>query len=127
MPGFLAQELMTQRQSSDDAERVDAAFNRVLKAETEAQRALEDCRKQAAQQIAAAEQDARAISRRAERRIAAAHRIADRGVERALESLAQPAGASREPDRASPARIDALAAALAAELTDGNPDEKRSG
>jgi uncharacterized membrane protein YccC len=113
---------MTQRQSSDDAERVDAAFNRVLKAEAEAQRALEDCRKRAAEQIAAAEQEARAIQSRAERRIAAAHRIADQGIERALDSLARHASARPDPDTPPRARIDALVAALAAELTDGDPD-----
>lgn len=100
---------------------VDAAFNRVLGAEAEARQAVAACRDAANARITAAEGETRGIAERAERRIRAAHRIADRGIQRGLEALAGDAVASdatAEPDAAT---VDALAAALAAELTGGQP------
>ena len=111
---------MQDRHSSTPAAGVDAAFNRVLAAEAQARAAIERCRQQAAGRVAAAEREARAIARRAERRIQAAHRIADRGIARALTDLAaagDDANAGPTPDAAV---VDALAAALAAELTGGD-------
>ena len=70
-----------------DSGSVDLAINQVLEAEREARNAVEDCRKQAAALVAAGEQEARGIARRAERRIQQAHRLADAAVEKALEEL----------------------------------------
>jgi hypothetical protein len=100
-----------------DGRAVDAAFNRVLRAEAEARAALADCRAQADARVTAAEQAARAIAGRAERRIRAAHRIADRGIERALADLATDGNGGEAPAAPDAAVVEALAAALAAELT----------
>jgi len=110
---------MQDRHSSTPAVGVDAAFNRVLAAEAQARAAIERCRQQAAGRVAAAEREARAIARRAERRIQAAHRIADRGIARALTDLAA-AGDGNAGPTPDAAVVDALAAALAAELTGGD-------
>jgi hypothetical protein len=66
---------------------VDRAINQVLAAEREAREAVEECRARAAQMVAEAEDRARAVAKRTERRIKAAHRIADMAVERALKEL----------------------------------------
>lgn len=102
-----------------DGRAVDAAFNRVLGAEADARQAVAACRDEADARITAAEREARGIAKRAERRIRAAQRIADRGIQRGLDELAGGADAndaSAEPDAAV---VDALAPALAAELTGG--------
>ncbi|MGE5154450.1 MAG: hypothetical protein ACM3ST_10565 [Bdellovibrio bacteriovorus] len=76
------------RQTHDgDSNRADGAFNRVLAAEARAREEVEGCRKQAAAILAAAEEQARYIASRADRRVRRAHRIADAGVERALAEL----------------------------------------
>jgi hypothetical protein len=110
---------MHDRHNSAEGRSMDAAFNRVLAAEAGARTAVERCREQAAAQVAAAEREARAIAARAERRIRAAHRIADRGIERALAELA----ASGPADDADPGpqavAVEALAAALADEMIGG--------
>lgn len=100
-----------------DGRAVDAAFNRVLRAEAEARAALAHCRAQADARVTTAEQAARAIAGRAERRIRAAHRIADRGIEHALAALAADGNGGEEPVAPDPDDVEALAAALAAELT----------
>jgi len=110
---------MQDRHSSTPAAGLDAAFNRVLAVEAQARVAIERCREQAAARVAAAEREARAIARRAERRIQAAHRIADRGIARALTELAAADDGSAGPTPDT-AMVDALAAALAAELTGGD-------
>lgn len=66
---------------------VDRAINQVLAAEREAREAVEQCRARAAQMVAEAEDRAQAVAKRTERRIKAAHRIADMAVERALKEL----------------------------------------
>jgi F0F1-type ATP synthase membrane subunit b/b' len=81
---------------------VDRAINQVLTAEREAREAVEQCRARAAQVVAEAEDRARAVAKRTERRIKQAHRIADMAVERALKELLGKApraivGASRSP------------------------------
>ncbi len=81
---------------------VDRAINQVLTAEREAREAVEQCRTRAAQVVAEAEDRARAVAKRTERRIKQAHRIADMAVERALKELLGKApravvGASRSP------------------------------
>jgi hypothetical protein len=112
---------MTDRHSSTEGRGVDSAFNRVLAAEAEAREALARCRQEAAGRVSAAEREARAIAGRAERRIQAAHRIADRGIARGLAGLA--AGDARDAGGPGPdsAAVNALVASLAAELTGGTP------
>lgn len=78
---------MVDQNSPSDTGSVDEAINRVLAAERDARKAVEQCRSEATHIIAAAEERARRISGRAEKRINAAHRIADRAVERALAEL----------------------------------------
>jgi len=107
------------RYASNGAADLDAAFNRVLAAEAEARAAIERSRQQAAAMVANAEHEARAIARRAERRIRAAHRIADSGIASALAELAATAGAGALGPAPDAAAVDAVAAALAAELTAG--------
>ncbi|WP_296899739.1 hypothetical protein [Thiohalocapsa sp.] len=112
---------MNNRHAAADGGTVDAAFNRVLRAEAKAREALADCRAQADQRVTAAEQQVREISGRAERRIRASNHIADQGIARALEGLdadAERAGAAVEPDADT---VEDLVTALAAELTGGQP------
>lgn len=78
---------MGKQTQESESDRVDRAFNRVLAAETQARELVEACRKQAAATLAAAEERARRIASRADRRVRLAHRIADAGVERALAEL----------------------------------------
>ena len=72
---------------TSEADAVDRAINQVLSAEREARERVERCRVEAANIVAAAEVRARAISERTEKRIKAAHRIADAAVELALADL----------------------------------------
>lgn len=78
---------MGKQANEAESDRVDRAFNRVLAAEAEAREQVEECRRQAAAILAAAEEQARRIASRADQRIRRAHRIADAGVERALAEL----------------------------------------
>ena len=78
---------MVDQSTSSDTPSVDEAINRVLAAERDARETLEQCRSEATRIIADSEERARRISSRAEKRIKAAHRIADGAVERALAEL----------------------------------------
>ncbi len=78
---------MGKQANEAESDRVDRAFNRVLAAEAEAREQVEECRRQAAAILAAAEEQARRIASRADRRVRRAHRIADAGVEGALAEL----------------------------------------
>jgi regulator of protease activity HflC (stomatin/prohibitin superfamily) len=99
---------------------VDAAFNRVLRAEQDARDAVSACAREAEAIATRAEQRSRAIVARAERRIRNAHAIADRGVARALAALRVPAEREAALDPLpTPEQAQALAAALARELTEG--------
>lgn len=110
----------TRSTSNRDAQSVDAAFNRILRAEQDAREAVAACRRQAEAIIAQAEQAVRTIVDRSEERIRGAHATADRGIERALAAL-------RAPLDNEPARVDAsnaeeaaaVAEVLARELTEG--------
>jgi hypothetical protein len=62
-------------------------MNKVLAAEQRAREAVEQCRRQANALVAKEEERARRLARRTERRIKAAHRIADKAVERSLREL----------------------------------------
>lgn len=105
--------------SSSQAQSVDLAINRVLAAEVAAREAIAACEREAEQEIAAAELESRAIAQSAERRMQRAQRIADQGIERALEQLRSPLS---ETARSSPShddpRVLKLAAVLAEEVTD---------
>lgn len=94
---------------------IDDAMNRVLGAEQAAREAVAACREEADAMVARAEAAASAISDRAGRRIRAAHRIADRGVERALAELQSSASAAEVP-APDAERIEGLVAQLAREL-----------
>jgi vacuolar-type H+-ATPase subunit H len=99
---------------------VDDAMNRVLGAEKAARDRVAACRDEAEAIVARAETEARAIARRAERRIRAAHTIADKGIGQALAELSRPevSGDAAAPDAA---RVDAVVARLARELTEPGP------
>jgi hypothetical protein len=108
------------RLKPDTGDGIDDAMNRVLGAEQAAREGVAGCRDEAEAIVARAEADARAIARRAERRIRAAHGIADRGIARALAELGQ-AETSADATAPDPARIDAIVARLARELTGPEP------
>lgn len=95
--------------------RVDAAFNRVLALEAEARGQVDGAREAAAQRIADAEAEVRAIGLRADRRVQLAHRIADGWVAKALASLHDqaPTDESAEPD---PLRLQAAIDTLVDEM-----------
>lgn len=99
----------------------DTAFNRALALEALTRTDVATCREQAAAQLAAAEQAARAIGHRAEQRMQLARRIAERGVERtrAAQDTGQVGEAAAAPPE--PTLLDAVTAMLAAELTGGKP------
>jgi hypothetical protein len=78
---------MTKRAKVSETDRIDAAFNRVLSLEAEARERVEECRREAAAIIAAAEERAKSVSERADLRLRRAHAIADASVARALHEL----------------------------------------
>lgn len=91
-----------------DSDSVDKAMNQVLAVEREARDAIARCRTEAAQILAAAEEDARRIAQRTERRIKLAHRIADQAVAHTLGRLQGPESLPgiRAPDEDVPALLD---------------------
>lgn len=78
---------MDDRISTPESGSVDDAINHVLAAERDARQVVDECRAEGARILAAAEERARSISQRTEKRIKAAHLIADRQVARALAEL----------------------------------------
>lgn len=109
---------MAKQTHDGDSDRADGAFNRVLAAEARAREQVEACRQQAAAIIADAEERARLITSRADRRVRRAHRIADAGLERALTELLAP-GVEAEPGELGVdalARLDRAIDALVAEI-----------
>ena len=84
---------------------VDQAINQVLAAEREASEAVARCRAEAERIRTAAEERARALAERTERRIQVTHWIADRAVERALAELRE--RGTRQADRTREALDDA--------------------
>jgi len=109
---------MVRQTHSDDSDRVDAAFNRVLAAEAKAREAVEECRQEAAAVLAAAEEHARRIASRADHRLLRAHRIADAQVARALSDLLTPTPTEPKADLDAEtlANLDRAIAALADEI-----------
>ncbi len=102
-----------------DGQSVDAAFNRILRAEQDAREAVAACRRQADAIIVEAEQAARTIVNRSEERIRGAHAIADRGIERALAALRTPLDSeTSRVDAPSAEEVAALVEILARELTE---------
>jgi vacuolar-type H+-ATPase subunit H len=106
---------------SHSPDSVDRVMNQVLAAEQEAREAVEQCRAEAAQILAEAEDNAREIERRAERRLRLTDRIADRAVEAALRELrtsGSGAGAAM-PDSEAGAVLDRAVDALVDEILGG--------
>lgn len=117
---------MAKQTHDGESDRADGAFNRVLAAEARAREQVEECRRQAAATLAAAEEQARQITSRADRRVRRAHRIADASVELALTELLAP-GVEAEPGELGGdalARLDRAIDALVAEIL---PPETRAG
>jgi vacuolar-type H+-ATPase subunit H len=85
---------------------VDLAINSILAAEQDARDAVENCRGQAARILAAAEARVREIGQRTERRMKAAHRIADESVARSLGLLGE--GDSRNVSKTAEGRSSDL-------------------
>ena len=109
---------MSKQPSVKDADRLDAAFNRVLAAEAAARGRVEDCRREAAGIVSIATLRARAISEVTDRRMVLAGRIADRGVADAMAQLNGEARA-RALERAvaaDPGRLDRVVEALVDEI-----------
>lgn len=109
--------MTAERRSAIGREAVDAAFNRVLRAEQQAREAIDACRRQAQAELADAERTAREIAQRTDRRIRDAHRIADLGIGRRLARIAETRTGTEPETDFEAERVDALAALLAAELT----------
>lgn len=103
------------RERRPDSGKVEAAMNRVLAAEEQAQLTLERCRAEAEELIAAADAKASRISARTEERLKAAHRIADAMIERTLAAL-ENGEATPDADERVRGRLEAAIAALADEI-----------
>ncbi len=88
---------------ANSSERTDAAFNEVLAAEARAREQVEGCRQAAADLRTAAEETARSIADRTDRRIRRTHELADAALARGLRELLAPgtgsAGLSNEPGK----------------------------
>lgn len=117
---------MVRQTHNDDSDRVDAAFNRVLAAEAEARETVEQCKHEAATILAAAEEHARRIASRTDRRMRLAHRIADAQVARALSDLVAPLlpEAAADLDAETLARLDQAITVLVDEILASPPGDK---
>ncbi|RKT47657.1 hypothetical protein [Thiocapsa rosea] len=107
------------KQSSDaDLERIDVAFNRALAAESSARESVAACRIEADRLLADAEDHARRLVERTDRRLLAIQRIADTSLQHALSELidrsAEPVGDGL--DASADARLNAAVTALADEM-----------
>lgn len=113
------------KQPSDtDLERIDAAFNRALAAEASARESVAACRVEADRLLADAEDHARRLVQRTDRRLLAVQRIADASLQRALSKLldrvAEPLGDGL--DTAADARLNAAIDTLADEMIGAGAD-----
>ncbi|EGV16034.1 hypothetical protein [Thiocapsa marina] len=99
-------------------ERIDAAFNRALAAEASARESVAACRIEADRLLAEAENHARRLVERTDRRLLAVQRIADASLQHALskllERVAEPLGDDLDPP--AEARLNAAIGALADEM-----------
>ncbi|UHD16917.1 hypothetical protein [Thiocapsa bogorovii] len=109
---------MIKQPSDADLERIDAAFNRALAAEAAARESVSACRIEADRLLADAEDHARRLVERTDRRLLAVQRIADTSLQHALSELldrvVEPLGEGL--DAADDARLDAAIGALADEM-----------
>ncbi|WP_296809425.1 hypothetical protein [Thiocapsa sp.] len=109
---------MIKQPSDADLERIDAAFNRALAAEASARESVAACRIQADRLLADAEDHARRLVERTDRRLLSVQRIADTSLQHALSDLldraAEPLGDGL--DASADARLNAAIAALADEM-----------
>jgi hypothetical protein len=110
-------------QGVEGADAVDRAINRVLLAEREARVAVDACHGEAARIVADAENLSLGIGRRTEARIKAAHRIADRAVDRALHELLGPIAGRESKQGGTPdaARLERAVDVLVAEILGDTP------
>lgn len=105
---------MSERGSSPESDAIDQAMNLVLEAERDARLAVERCRVESQAILAAAQERARAVSRRAESRVQTAHRIADKAVAASLRELSAGEASAGTPqtrdrnDRSIDRALDAL-------------------
>ncbi|HSO81291.1 hypothetical protein [Thiocapsa sp.] len=111
---------MIKQPSDADLERIDAAFNRALAAEASARESVAAYRVEADRLLADAEDHARRLVERTDRRLLAVQRIADTSLHHALSELldrvAEPLGDGL--DAAADARLNAAIDALADEMID---------
>jgi hypothetical protein len=107
-----------ERATRPDQQAVDAAISRVLAVERRSRDAIDACRREAEAIVSEAGSAASAVQNRLETRLRAAHAIADRGIERALDALRKPMPRDDEERLAPPAvDLDAVIQRLARELT----------
>ena len=78
---------MTPPKGSNDSTAADAAINRVLAAEQTAQQEVAQCRRQALGILREARSRARAVAKRADRRINRVHALSDAAIHRALADI----------------------------------------
>ena len=78
---------MTPPKGSNDSTAADAAINRVLAAEQAAQQEVAQCRRQALGILRDARSRARAVAKRADRRINRVHALSDAAIHRALADI----------------------------------------
>ncbi len=109
---------MGRQTHSDESDRVDQAFNRVLASEAAAREVVEGCRQEATAILAAAEERARRLAKETDRRVRLAHRIADAQVERALSVLLRsvPADTAEDLSAQSLSSLERAIATLADEI-----------
>jgi vacuolar-type H+-ATPase subunit H len=118
------------RQAGDEAGQL---MNRVLQAERDAKQAVAECEQRAEEVLRAAQARAQRLVSRADQRITSIkmrcnHRIDS--VVKAIEKQQQEPGAAAHPGQLGEQAINAVVAALAAELTgagDGATDERGKG
>jgi vacuolar-type H+-ATPase subunit H len=102
---------MTERYGVAGFTSVDLAMNQVLAAEREARKAVNNCREDAGRILDQAEERAQRIRRTTERRIQAAHHIADAAVDKTLRTLRE-TGLEDTGGRAGPMDQERLGRAL---------------
>lgn len=112
---------MTLSNARTDADRIDAAINRVLDREREARAAVAECQERANALLGEARRKAQRIEARGEERIAAMHAICDQSVARAIAALLgrrPPVQADLSPEQVR--RLEVAIEALADEVLKGH-------
>ena len=111
---------MTRSNTPTDADRIDAAINRVLEREREARAAIAECQERANALLGDARRKAQRIEARGEERVAAMHAICDRSVAQAIAALLgqrPPVTADLSPEQVR--RLDVAIEVLADEVLKG--------